>query len=315
MIAGADRSPRAIVTYHADFRQFTIIRSSSPMVMDEEDVSLPESVEFPTNDDAIGFGYYYAPKNRDYMAPEGESPPLIVTMHGGPSGRSDPAFQLDIQYWTTRGFAVMDLNYGGSTGYGRAYRDRLRGRWGVVDVDDAVSAAIFLSRHKKADPRRTVIRGIGSGGFTALAAVAFRNTFSAATSYGGISDLNALSQTAHKFESHYLDMLVGPLVTQEDLYQERSPLFHLDQVRAPVLAFHGLDDRLVPASQTLQLVEALAQYGAPVGIMTFAGEGHEFSHPDTIARCYEAELAFYARVLNIRLPERVEAVALRNWSE
>ncbi|PSR20104.1 MAG: peptidase [Sulfobacillus acidophilus] len=315
MIAGADRSPKAIVSYDADHRQFAIVRTSVPLIMDEDDVSLPESLEFPTTDGTIAFGYYYAPKNRDYIAPEGESPPLVVMVHGGPTDRCEPVFQLDIQYWTTRGFAVMDVNYGGSTGYGRPYRDRLRGHWGIVDVDDAIAATIFLSRHNKADPRRAVIRGTGAGGFTALAAVAFRNTFRAATTYNAISDLAALARATHHFESHYLDGLIGPLPSHEALYQERSPVFHLDRLRAPVLAFHGLQDRVIPVSQTQALVESLTQKGLPVGTVTFAEEGHEFSHPDTMARCYEAELAFYAKVLNIRLPERVEAVSIQNCPE
>ena len=218
---------------------------------------------------------------------------------------------MDVQYWTSRGFAVVEVNYGGSTGYGREYRDRLTGKWGQVDVSDLMSAVEFLARYDKADPRRLVVRGESAGGYTALSAVSHRTAFRAAASYYGISDLATLRQTLPKFESHYLEHLVGPY--DEQLYRERSPLHQPDQIQSPVLFFHGLDDRVIDPSQTQSLVNLLIARGLPVGSQFFPGEGHGFSNPAVIARCLEAELAFYGRVLGIRLAERVDGISMENW--
>lgn len=308
MIAGSDREPRTIAVYHIPSRRYQIVTREGPLQLDGPDLSLPEAIEFPNGDGQITHGYYYAPKNRDYLPPEGERPPLVVVAHGGPTDRATPEFRLDIQYWTNRGFAVVDVNYGGSTGYGRAYRERLNTRWGLRDVSDLVSAAEFLARYNKADLQRLVVRGESAGGFTALSAAVRTNAFRAAVSYYGISDLVALTHSLPKFESHYLQTLVGPFDTR--LYRDRSPLYQLDHITTPVLFFHGLDDRVVDPNQTQSLVDSLIGHGVPVGVQFFPGEGHGFSNPAVISRCLEAELAFYAQILGIRLAERVDGLPL-----
>lgn len=312
MIAGADRSPQAVVAYQADTRRFRIVRRASRVLLDEDNLSLPEPIEFPNPDGSMSYGFYYAPKNRDYIPPEGERPPLVVTAHGGPADRAVPEFQLETQYWTTRGFAVIDVNYGGSTGYGRAFRDRLKGRWGEVDVDDVVSAGLFLARYGLADADRLIIRGSSSGGYTALAALAFRDAFRVGSVYYGITDLTLMAQDTHNFESRYLDWLVGP-VSDTARYRDRSPLAHAESIRVPVIFFHGREDRVVPLEQTRLLADKLASQGVPVAHLAFDGEGHGLGNPMTAIQCLEAELYLYAKVLNLRLPERVDPVPIDNW--
>ncbi len=312
MIAGADRSPRAVVTYDATTKRFRIVRPSSQVMLNEDSISLPEPIEFPNSDSSMSYGFYYAPKNRDYIQPEGERPPLLVTVHDGPASCAKPQFRLDIQYWTTRGFAVVEVNYGGSTGYGRKFRNRLHGRWGIVDVDDVLEAAHFLTRYGKADPNRLLIRGGSAGGYTALAALAFRDAFRAGACYYGISDLAQMARRTHKFESHYLDSLIGP-PDNPSLYRERSPLYHAESMTAPVIFFHGDEDRVVPPEQTSLLADALKSAGSPVARLTFLGEGHGLASPTAVIRCHEAELFLYAKVLSIRLPERIEPVSIDNW--
>lgn len=311
MIAGSDRAPRSVVFYDLESRRYHLQTRENDIVLNDDDISLPQPVEFPNEDGQIAYGFYYPPKNREYLPPEGERPPLVLEIHGGPTDRCYPEFRLDIQFWTTRGFAVVQVNHGGSTGYGRAYRDRINGRWGIVDIGDIVSASEFLARYGKADPRRLVIRGVRAGGYTALMALATRDLFRAASTYCGVSDLKALRNSLPKFESHYLDILVGPY--DETLYRDRSPIHHVDTIRSPLLAFHGLEDRIVNPEQTQRMVESLAARGHEVIAQLIPGEGHELSHPATIERILDAELAFFARVLNVRLPDRNQGIPVENW--
>ncbi len=311
MLAGSDRLPKAVAVYHLDQHKYAIYTREHQSMVDDENIALPEPVEFPNEEGTLSHGFYYAPKNRDYTAPEGEKPPTIMVAHNRPTDQCKPEFSLNTQYWTTRGFAVMEVNYGGSLGYGRAYRQRLAGQWGVVDVNDLSSAGTFLARYGKADLKRLMVRG----GYTALAALAFRKVFRSGSVYGGISDLKSILATLPQMQARYLETLVGSFTQYPDRYHDRSPLNYADRINTPILFFHGLDDRMVNPSQTQVLVDRLTELGLGVGHLMFADEGQHFSDPETIARCHEAELFFFARVLGIRLPEHVKTLTVKNWSE
>jgi len=253
-----------------------------------------EPVEFPSAGGHTAYGLYYPAFNPDYQAPGGDKPPLVVKCHGGPTAAAGSTLDLRIQYWTSRGIAVLDVNYGGSTGFGRAYRERLDGNWGIVDVDDCVAGARYLAERGLADAARSVITGGSAGGYTTLAALTFRDCFRGGASYYGIGDLAVLARETHKFESRYLDGLIGPYPEREDLYRERSPLAHVDRLSVPVIFFQGEEDRVVPPNQAERMVEALRKRGAAVGYFLFAGEQHGFREAGNIKRCLDAELYFYA---------------------
>jgi dipeptidyl aminopeptidase/acylaminoacyl peptidase len=261
------------------------------------DVSRPTPIEFPTESRLTAHAFHYAPRNSRFAAPAGELPPLIVISHGGPTASASMRLNLELQFWTSRGFAVVDVNYGGSSGYGRAYRRRLEGQWGVVDVADCVNAAKYLVAAGAADPDRLVIRGRSAGGYTTLAALAFHpDVFRAGASYYGVSDLEAMTRETHKFESRYLDRLVGPYPQNRDVYRARSPLHHAAQVTCPVIFFHGADDLVVPVNQCRMMAEAMRANGVAVKTVIFEGEQHGFRRQETVIRCLEAELAFYQQV-------------------
>jgi len=251
-------------------------------------------IEFPTAQNRTAFGLYYPPKNPDYEAPAGEKPPLLVKCHGGPTSSASSILDLRIQYWTSRGIAVLDVNYGGSTGYGREYRERLDGAWGIVDVEDCVHGARHLAADGLVDADRCVITGGSAGGYTTLAVLTFDNFFRGGASHYGVSDLAALAADTHKFESRYLDSLIGPYPERADLYRERSPIAHVERLNAPVIFFQGDEDMVVPPSQTELMVEALHRKGVPVGYLLFAGEQHGFRKAGNIKRSLDAELYFYA---------------------
>jgi dipeptidyl aminopeptidase/acylaminoacyl peptidase len=261
-----------------------------------------EAVEFPTTGGATAYGLYYPPFNADYQAPAGDKPPLLVKCHGGPTAAASSTLDLRTQFWTSRGIAILDVNYGGSTGFGRAYRERLDGNWGIVDVDDCVAGARYLADRGLADAARLVITGGSAGGYTTLAALTFRDCFRGGASHYGIGDLAVLARDTHKFESRYLDGLIGPYPERRDLYEARSPLAHVERLSAPVIFFQGEEDRVVPPGQAEQMVEALRRKGAAVGYFLFAGEQHGFRKAENIKRCLDAELYFYAiNVFHTRL--------------
>jgi len=251
-------------------------------------------VEFPTTGGKTAFGLFYPPHNPDYTGGTDERPPLLVKCHGGPTSSASSTLNLGIQFWTSRGIAVLDVNYGGSTGFGREYRDRLKLSWGIVDVDDCVNGAQYLARQGRVDARRVVISGGSAGGYTTLAALAFRDFFQGGASYYGVSDAAALARDTHKFESRYLDWLIGPFPEMEERYRERSPAYHADRLSKPVIFFQGAEDAVVPPNQTEIMVEALRRNGNAVGYFLFTGEQHGFRQADNIKRCLDAELAFYA---------------------
>lgn len=287
-----------------------VVRLSLDFAVDPGDVSCAETVTFPTEDGLQAHGFYYAPMNRNF-AGEGP-PPLIVKSHGGPTGQTSDAFSLKIQYWTSRGFAVLDVNYRGSTGYGRAYRRMLDGAWGVADVDDCVNGARWLVDQGRADGDRLIITGGSAGGYTTLSALTFHDTFKAGASHYGIGDLTALAKDTHKFESRYLDRLVGPWPEGQALYRARSPIEHADGLDCPVIFFQGLDDKVVPPNQAEAMVAVLRDKGIPVAYVPFTGEGHGFRQAANIKRALEAELYFYGRVFGFNPADKIDPVEIAN---
>jgi dipeptidyl aminopeptidase/acylaminoacyl peptidase len=289
----------------------TRVYKQLPTLVDDASSSPPVPIEFPTDNGATAHGFLYRPLNANYRAPEDELPPLVVTVHGGPTSLSPPAFDPEVQFWTTRGIAVLDVNYGGSTGYGRAYRQRLDGQWGVVDVADAAAAARFAAAAGEADPARIAIAGGSAGGYTTLMAVAVRDEFAAGVNYFGVVDAARLATDTHKFESRYLDLLIGPYPERADLYRERSPITHAERIRAPLLTLQGLDDRVVPPSQSEQLVEALKRNGVAHAYLAFEGEGHGFRKRDSLIRARQASLAFLGNVFGFEPADDLPPLELR----
>jgi dipeptidyl aminopeptidase/acylaminoacyl peptidase len=289
-----------------------ILRRSREDAIDPGYLSPPREIEFPTEDGLTAFGYFYAPRNRDFVGPPGARPPLIVISHGGPTSATDTALDLEIQFWTSRGFAVFDVNYGGSTGYGRAYRRRLNGRWGIVDVDDAVNGARYLADQGLVDSSRLAIRGGSAGGYTTLAVLTFRDAFRAGASYYGVSDLEALAKETHKFESRYLDSMIGPYPERRDLYLARSPLDHTDRLSCPVIFFQGLEDKVVPPNQAEMMIDAMRRKKLPVAGLFFEGEQHGFRKAETIKRTLEAELSFYGQIFGFEPAGKIEKVKIEN---
>jgi dipeptidyl aminopeptidase/acylaminoacyl peptidase len=290
-------------------------RELGPLGITPGHLSRPEPIDFPTTGDRRAHALFYAPVNCDVAAPPDELPPLIVVIHGGPTSHAVPELQLGLQFWTSRGFAVVDVNHRGSSGYGREYRNLLRGSWGVADVEDCLAAARQLAEEGRVDPRRMCIRGGSAGGFTTLAALARADTpFAAGADRYGIADLEVLAQDTHKFESRYLDRLVGPYPQERQRYIDRSPIHHLDQLHRPLIVLHGTDDPVVPLNQSEMIVSALRSAGVPVAFLVFEGEQHGFRDAANIRRALESELSFYAQVFGFELPpnQRIEPVEIEN---
>ena len=276
-----------------------VVAAGAIVDIEPDDVSRPEAIAYPTTGGRMAHGWYYRPTNSRCEGPTGAAPPLVVMIHGGPTAAAQTSFRLSTQFWTTRGFAVVDVDYGGSTGYGRDVRDELDGQWGVVDVDDCCAAAEWLAAQGLADPARLVIRGGSAGGFTVLAALARRDVFAAGASLFGVADLTALATDTHKFESRYLDRLVGPWPEARAVYEERSPIHHLDGFDRPLIVFQGLDDRVVPPNQSEMIVDALRSRGVECEYHAYEGEGHGFRMASTIEHQLSHELAFYQRILDL----------------
>lgn len=292
--------------------EIRILKRSDYTEIDEGYLSTPMPIEYPTENSLTAHAIFYPPGNKDYGLPEDELPPLIVKVHGGPTSATTTTLSWGIQYWTSRGFGVVDVNYGGSTGYGREYMRRLNGNWGVVDIDDSINAAKHLIGQKLADPGRVAIRGGSAGGYTTLSALAFRDFFKAGASYYGLSDLEVFVGDTHKYESRYLYSLVGPYPERKDLYEERSAINHLDQIRAPMIIFQGLEDKVVPPNQAELMVDALRRNGLPVAYIPFEGEQHGFRMAKNIKRSLEAELYFYSRIFGFTPSDDIEPVRIEN---
>jgi dipeptidyl aminopeptidase/acylaminoacyl peptidase len=312
MRAGSPSEAAAIVRFDLQERTFEVLRRSSNLEIDAAYLSTPRAVEFPTEGGLTAHGFFYPPKNRDYRAPDGELPPLLVESHGGPTAAAATAMSLGIQYWTSRGIAVLDVNYGGSTGFGRDFRQRLKDKWGIVDVDDCVNGAKYLVAQGEVDGDRLMITGGSAGGYTTLCALTFRDAFSAGASHYGVSDAEALAKETHKFESRYLDGFMGPYPEKREVYFARSPINFTDHLSCPVIFFQGLEDKVVPPNQAEIMVEALRQKGIPVAYLPFEGEQHGFRQAKNIKRALDAELYFYSRVFEFELAEPVEPVEIDN---
>ena len=310
--AGSPGQLPRILEIDLDAGKTRVLRRSSDVSVGRGDLSLARSIEFPTEHGLTAHAFFYAPKNSEYEAPAREKPPLIVVSHGGPTGATTTSLKLDVQFWTTRGIAVLDVNYGGSTGYGTAYRRRLNGQWGVVDVDDCVNGVKYLVDLGEVDPDRVAIKGGSAGGYTTLSALTFRDTFKAGASHFGISDLEALTRDTHKFESRYLDTMIGPYPDRRDLYVERSPIHHTQGLSCPVILFQGLEDKVVPPNQAEMMVDALHEKGIPVAYLPFEGEQHGFRKAENIKRALDAELYFFSTVFGFELAEPVEPVHIEN---
>jgi dipeptidyl aminopeptidase/acylaminoacyl peptidase len=309
--AGLRDSP-VIATLDPSSGGVRTLRRSSGRRLDSAYVSLPQAVSYESAGGRLAHAFYYPPQNGDFQPPEGELPPLIVKSHGGPTGQSGCGLSLKTQFWTSRGFAVLDVNYGGSTGYGRDYRRLLAGRWGVVDVEDCTAGARWLAGQGLADPDRLAITGGSAGGYTTLCALTFDDVFAAGASHYGIGDLEALLHDTHKFESRYLDSLVGPWPAARETYEARSPIHHADRLDCPVIFFQGTEDKVVPPNQAEAMVAALRAKGIPVAYLSFEGEGHGFRRAENIRRALEAELYFYGRIFGFSPEGIAEPVEIDN---
>ena len=312
--AGSSTESASIVLFEFATRQFEVVCRASNTDIDTGYFSNPQVIEFPTEEGLSAHAFFYPPQNRDYIASADDLPPLVVISHGGPTSATSTALNLEIQYWTSRGVAILDVNYGGSSGYGRTYRQRLNGQWGIVDVDDCVNGARYLVEHGYVDGNRLAIRGGSAGGYTTLSALTFRDVFKAGASYYGISDLEAMTRDTHKFESRYLDSLIGAYPEEQDRYRERSPIHFTDRLSCPLILFQGLEDKVVPPNQAEMMVEALHVKGLPVAYVPFEGEQHGFRRSENIRRSLEAELYFYARVFDFTPADAIEPVIIENLS-
>ena len=312
VIGGMPTRPDGVVRLDLNQHTEQVLRSASSAVVDPGYVSIAEAITFPTEGGLEAHGFFYPPKNADCIAPPGELPPLVVISHGGPTSATDRRFNWSIQYWTSRGIAVVDVNYGGSTGYGRVYRERLNGQWGVVDVDDAVNAARFLVTRGDVDPDRLAIHGGSAGGYTTLCALTFRNYFKAGASHYGIGDLEALARDTHKFEARYLDSLIGPYPAEQPTYRARSPIHFAERLSSAMILFQGADDKAVPPDQAQSMYEAVRAKGLPVAYLLFEQEGHGFRRAENIKRALEAELYFYGRVFGFTPADPIEPLRIEN---
>ena len=313
--ATSPTEPSAVIELDVYTQQTTVLRRSTSVGLDERYISTAEPIAFEGADGMTSHGFLYAPKNPEQTGPEDELPPLIVYVHGGPTAHVPPILQLSVQFFTTRGIAVVDLNYGGSTGYGREYRDRLRGRWGEVDVEDSAAVVRYLAGRGDIDAERVEITGGSAGGYTTLLALALKDDFAAGTSLFGVADLVSFHDETHKFESHYDEYLVGPWPEATDLYRERSPVTHADSISAPLLLLQGLDDKVVPPAQAEAIVAALKERGIPYAYIAFAGEGHGFRKAENVRRATSAHLSFLAQLFGFEPADELEPVEIEHLQQ
>lgn len=306
-LAARSDGPSACMRLNLDRRTLKVVAQPPPLPLDARYLSAPEHIAFPTRDGAEAYAYLYRPRHPQHPKADGR-PPLMVLCHGGPTGAASPALNLLVQFYTSRGWTVADVDYRGSTGYGRAYREALNGRWGEVDVADCEDAVRHLAAQGDADPAKVAIRGRSAGGYTTLRALTASEVFQAGASYYGVADLTALAQDTHKFESRYLDALLGG----EDALKERSPIHHVDGLRCPLIFFQGREDRIVPPNQAQLMVAALRRKRLPVAYLEFPGEGHGFRDGGNIARCIGAEYAFFCRVFGLGQPQDLPEVEIEN---
>jgi dipeptidyl aminopeptidase/acylaminoacyl peptidase len=313
--AASPAEPQVLIRADLLSGEYEILRRSREVKISAGYFSTAQPVEFPTSGGKTAYGYFYPPKNRDYLAPAGEKPPLLVMSHGGPTSATSTSLRYGLQFWTSRGIAVLDVDYGGSSGYGREYRQRLNGQWGVVDVDDCANGARYLVERGLVDGARLAITGGSAGGYTTLCALAFKDIFKAGASHFGIGDLETFVADTHKFESRYLETLIGPYPEKKEVYRERSPIHYTDRLNCKLILFQGLDDKIVPPSQSQAMYEAVRDKGLPVAYLAFEGEQHGFRRVENIKRAIEAELYFYSKVFGFKLADPVEPVEIDNLAE
>jgi dipeptidyl aminopeptidase/acylaminoacyl peptidase len=312
-LAGSPTQPLSVIRMDTETEKMAIIKQAFEVTVDPENFSIPYLINYPTTGDREAHANYYPPKNKEYKALIAEQPPLIVISHGGPTSASGTTLRYSIQYWTSRGFAVLDVNYGGSTGYGREYRRRLNGNWGLVDVDDCCNGALYLVKEGLADAKRLSIHGGSAGGYTTLACLTFRNdVFKAGASHYGLSELEVFVKDTHKFESRYLYSLIGPYPEKKALYLERSPINYTNNLACPLILFQGDEDRVVPPSQSQMMFEAVRAKELPVAYLIFKGEQHGFRKAENIKRSLEAELYFYSKIFGFDLADQIEPVDIEN---
>jgi len=302
--------PAELATLGAD-GTWTTVRTSTRDAPDPAFVSVARDVTWP-GEGGVVHGWYHPPVNPDFVAPAGEAPPLITLSHGGPTSQARAVFSLSTQFWTTRGYAVLDVNYGGSTGYGRPYRERLKGRWGIVDVDDCANGALAMVEQGLADRAHLVVKGGSAGGYTTLRALTATDVFTAGISSYGVGDLEILARDTHKFESRYLDGLVGPYPADRAVYVDRSPIHHVDELSAPILLLQGLEDKVVPPNQAEEMADAARAKGLPVALLMFEGEGHGFRRSETIVASYQAQVSFLAQVFGLTPADDVPVLPVEN---
>ncbi len=314
-IAGSPSQPTAVIKFDLKTQKAEVLKRSGELEIDSGYLSVPEAIAFPTENGLTAHAWYYPPKNKDFIAPEAELPPLIVKSHGGPTAAASVSLNLRIQYWTSRGFGYLDVNYGGSIGYGRQYRQRLERNWGIVDVDDCVNGAKYLVQQRKVDGDRLIITGSSAGGYTTLAALTFRDTFKAGASYYGVSDLEILAKETHKFESRYFDSLIGKYPEEKALYEARSPIHFSDRLSCPVIFFQGLEDKVVPPNQAEMMFAAIKEKGLPVAYVTFEDEGHGFRQADNIKKALDSELYFYSRIFGFTPADDIKPIEIFNLNE
>ena len=314
MYASSSTLAERVLVLDLDTLAQQVVKVGNAAHIDGGYFSAPKPIDFPTENGLTSHAFYYSPRNQDFTAPAGEKPPLVVHCHGGPTSGGGPTYPFQYQYWTSRGFALVDVNYGGSSGYGRAYRQRLNGNWGVVDVDDCISAARHLVKQGLVDPDRIAITGGSAGGFTVLLSLTKRDYYSAGASHYGIGDLELFVKETHKFESRYCDRLVGPYPERADLYRERSAIHFADQMHAPVILFQGLEDKVVPPDQAETFVAACQEKKLPCAYVPFEGEQHGFRQDKNIRRAAEGELYFLSRIFGIEPADEIEPVEIENFS-
>ncbi len=311
-LGASPRQYSAIIKLDLSSNTSEILRESSTLAIDSGYISSPEAIAFATEYGLIAYAWYYPPTNKDYIAPKNSLPPLLVRSHGGPTAATSASLNLKVQYWTSRGFAYIDVNYGGSTGYGREYRQRLSKNWGIVDVNDCINAAKYLVKQGKVDPEKLAIAGGSAGGYTTLAALTFHDTFKAGASYYGISNLETLATDTHKFEARYLDNLIGKYPEEKAIYEQRSPINYTNKLSCPIIFFQGLEDKVVPPNQAEIMVEALKNKGLPVAYLAFEGEQHGFRKAENIKQALNSEFYFYSRIFGFQVADEIEEVEIFN---
>lgn len=309
---GSAKLPMSVVLLDLTSGDIQVLSSTIKLAIDAEYLSTPEAIEFPTENGLTAYGFYYPPQNRDFQCPQGQLPPLLVRSHGGPTGATSTALSLTIQYWTSHGFGVLDVNYSGSTGYGRRYRERLHHQWGIADVADCVNGASYLVKQGRVDGNRLAIYGGSAGGYTTLCALTFYNLFKAGASYYGVSDIKSLDAETHKFESRYSNSLIGTYPIDPQLYHDRSPINFIDRISCPLILLQGLDDKVVLPNQAEMMFDALKAKGLPVAYVAFAGEGHGFRKAENIQKALESEHYFYAQIFGFEPLEKLAAVEIEN---